>query len=150
MQNDTIYSKRGGGYTSAINMSAMSGRATWPLAKLVLRQNDLTFTVLSNKIDLPFSEIKSVGVTKSGYVVVIANDPQKSFGFTWFGLSKILDYLRSANVPMDDTVATNLTAAKVSLAAQGVFIVVFLALFLSVFLGGTFHLGPLAHAKFRQ
>ena len=125
MENQTLYSKRGGGYTTAINTKAMAGRATWPFAKLVLRQNDISFDLFSNHINLSYKDIKSVGVTKSGYVTVVANDLQNSFAFTWLGQSKIIKIFQNSGVTLDPDVPSNLPTAKLSTLAQLSFVVIF-------------------------
>lgn len=135
--NEVLFSRRGGGYTSRISTSALAGRASWPFAKLVLRQNDLTFTLMRRATTLVYEDIKEVGLSKSGYVVVTAKDPNQSFAYTWLGLPTIIEILRQHNVSVEDNVpGRRMLTARLAIAGQLVFFACFVVLAAIVLLTG--------------
>lgn len=142
MKNQVVYSARGGGYSqqlatsSSMNGISFNGKATWPLAKLVLRQHDLRFSLnalLFGRIvcAMPYSEIQQVSISRSGYVQVLAYDPAKNFGFTWIGLAKILQQFKEAGVAIHPDAYKNLSSAQSSVTLQILFACVFLTFWVS-------------------
>jgi len=147
---DQILYKHRGGYrvTGKLSLNATGNGGTWPLSQLILRDSNLSFKFLRNQYDFQYSDIDHIEITKSGFIVFIIKDSDKSFSFTSLGLRKIVNILQQKQVAISPEELPKLNSASASITAQFVFMAAFLIFMIIAFLG-FHHIGPMAHVKFR-
>lgn len=144
-----LYSARGGSRETPSNpkwpLFGMEVSATWPLAKLILTDDEIQYKVLLGNRSHAYSEVKHVKISRLGYVVFTFKGDKGAYGFTGMRLNKIIEILQLKGVEISGNEMAKLNFAMNVVRAQIIFAILFITIWLTglcFFLSvAVFHIG---------